>query len=78
MDSGTKRNKLQNAKYLATIYEGRNNGKFWKEVWKYIESSYNVARLKRIYLSGGRAPWIRQGAEYSPNTVLLLNRYHWT
>jgi hypothetical protein len=77
-DKSTKRNKLKNAKYFAGVYEGTNTDKLWEEVWEYIESTYDVESLERIYLSGDGAPWIYQGVEFLPSAVFVLDKYHLT
>ena len=40
-----------------------------------IERRYDLTNAK-IYLHGDGAKWIKQGLEYLPNCVFVLDRYH--
>ena len=47
----------------------------WEKVSDEIERRYDLANTK-IYLHGDGAKWIKQGLEYLPNCVFVLDRYH--
>ena len=47
----------------------------WEKVSDEIERRYDLTNTK-IYLHGDGAKWIKQGLEYLPNCVFVLDRYH--
>ena len=47
------RPKLVNVKYFGGVYDGTGEiERFWKGVYEYIESAYDVDKIKRINLNG--------------------------
>jgi hypothetical protein len=78
IDNRNWRPMLKNARYFAGVYEGRKYYKLWEEVWEYIENTYDVDKLERIFVSGDGASWIYKGVEFLPNAVFVLDRYHLT
>lgn len=48
----------------------------WAHVENYIEAHYERRRIKRIYLSGDRAGWIRNGRTWIKDAVYVVDRYH--
>lgn len=69
-----KRRSLKSPYYLAGL-KGKP-GELWQEVYEYIEDNYQVDKIKRIYLSGDGAAWIKQGLNYLPNAKFVLDKYH--
>jgi len=49
-DVEEKRRKLKNAVYFGGLYRGKDNGKLWDEVKKYIGSHYVPEETEKIYL----------------------------
>lgn len=72
----SKRNRLIGKHYFGGVYEGRENEKLWKEVAEYIEAVYDTKVLKKVYISGDGAGWIKAGKEYIRNSELVLDRFH--
>jgi len=70
------RNELKNAVYFSGVYEGDKVEELWKEVWEYIVNTYNEDKIKRIYVSGDGAEWIKFGVKYLPNAVYVLDLFH--
>ncbi len=54
---------------------GKKTDTLWEEVLTEIERRYETEDT-RIYLHGDGASWIRQGLEWLPNSVFVLDRYH--
>ena len=54
---------------------GKKTDTLWEEVLTEMERRYDLTDTK-IYLHGDGAPWIRQGSEWLPNSVFILDRYH--
>jgi hypothetical protein len=69
-----KRRGLKSPYYLASL-KG-TSGDLWQEVYEYIEDNYEIDKIKRIYLSGDGAKWIKQGLNYLPNVRFVLDKYH--
>ncbi len=71
------RNELVNTVYFGGVYEGSSGiGKLWNEVYEYIEASYDVEALEKIYINGDGAAWIKRGAEQLPKARFVLDRFH--
>jgi len=49
---------------------------FWEEVYEYIKNNYDLRNIKRIYLSGDGAAWIKKGLEFLPESRFVLDKYH--
>ena len=55
---------LVNSFYFSGLYPGKEgNDKLWNNVQDYINATYDTDLLKRIFISGDGAPWIKSGAE---------------
>ena len=54
---------------------GKKTDALWEEVLTEMERRYDLTNTK-IYLHGDGAPWIKQGLEWLPNSVFVLDRYH--
>lgn len=73
----TGRPKLINVKYFGGVYDGSDGVEtFWKEVFAYIESAYNLDKLKRININGDGAAWIKAGANVLPKAKFVLDKFH--
>lgn len=71
------RPKLINKKHFGGMYEGENGvKKFWNEVYAYIESTYDVEKIKNIYINGDGAAWIKSGTNYIAPSKFVLDKYH--
>lgn len=54
---------------------GKRPDALWEETLNEIERRYDLSQTK-IYLHGDGAAWIKQGLEWLPNAVFVLDRYH--
>ena len=73
----SKRKRLINPHYFAGVYKGSiANGKLWEEVYEYISSRYDLNKVKKIYISGDGAPWIREGINYFNKAIFVMDEYH--
>lgn len=74
---GNGRPKLINAKYFGGVYDGSDGVKnFWTEVNDYIESAYDVDKIKHIYINGDGATWIKTGVTVLPKSKFVLDKFH--
>lgn len=63
--------------YHGGLYAGsRKNRMLWEEVQRYIEAHYDTDYLKRVYISGDGASWIKAGKDYVYKSVLVADKYH--
>ena len=71
------RKKLLGVKYFGGLYEGgAGNEGLWAEVNDYIEASYDTEALKKVYVSGDGAAWIKSGAGLAIKGKFVLDRFH--
>ena len=75
---GAKRNgkrcELQNVHYFAST--STDTESLWTEVLDYIERTYALDQIKRIYIAGDGAGWIKAGRNYLPKSISILDTYH--
>lgn len=72
----SKRNRLVGKHYFGGVYEGKNNEKLWKKVADYIEAVYDTEELKKVYINGDGAEWIKAGENFIEKSIFVLDRYH--
>ena len=71
------RNELINKRHFGGVYEGgKEIEQLWKEVWDYIEASYDVDAIKKIYINGDGAAWIKSGQKLIDKGKFVLDRFH--
>ena len=69
--------KLVNPKYFGGLYEGSSGIKqLWNEVNAYIEKAYDTDSIKKIYINGDGAAWIKSGTKYVSRSKFRLDKYH--
>jgi hypothetical protein len=71
---GGNRRKLINARYFSGVYA--NSDELWVEVLDYIDKTYDMDSIEKIYLSGDGAPWIKNGLGWIKGSIYVLDRYH--
>lgn len=77
IENDGKRRKLTGARYFGGMYEGSKGVEaLWKEVWGYIEESYDTEAFKKIYINGDGAGWIRTGCRYIAGSRFVLDKFH--
>lgn len=68
---------LVNKYYFGGLYAGREGTRrLWEKVNRFIESNYDTEDLKRIFVSGDGAGWIKAGASCLGNAVFCADKYH--
>lgn len=73
----SQRYKLVGKHYFGGVYEGRKgNETLWMKVWKYIDNHYDTEYLKRIYINGDGAGWIKAGCGMIAKSHFVLDNYH--
>lgn len=68
------RNKCINARHFADY--GKSTSDLWDEVFCWLDEEYDLSFVKRIYLHGDGANWIKAGLGVLPESRFVLDRYH--
>ena len=71
------RNELIGKAHFGGIYEGSAEiTRLWGEVYEYIENSYDIEYLEKIYINGDGAAWIKSGQKLIHKAKFVLDRFH--
>lgn len=73
---GSKRYKLVNPYYFSHVCDGKENERFWDEVYKYIENHYDLDKVKKIYLNADGGGWIEAGRKRIGGLTYVLDGFH--
>lgn len=66
--------RLKNVRYFGGVYS--NSEDLWIEVANYLEEAYDMEKVKKIYLSGDGAKWIKEGLHWIKGSTYVLDRFH--
>ena len=73
----SQRMQLVAPKYFGGVYEGSKGvEQFWREIYDYIESTYDVTKIKKIYINGDGATWIKSGRKWIAGSTFVLDKFH--
>ena len=70
------RHVLKNPYYFCRVCEGRENKILWDEVYEYIENTYELSKVKKIYLSADGGGWILSGKRQIAGITYVLDEFH--
>jgi hypothetical protein len=70
------RHRLMNPYYFSGVYAGGDNEKLWDEVYEYLDSHYDLSKVKRIYLNSDCAAWITAASKRFGGIVRALDGFH--
>ena len=70
------RHVLKNPYYFCRVCEGRENKILWDEVYEYIENTYDLSKVKKIYLSADGGGWILSGKRQIAGMTYVLDEFH--
>lgn len=77
VDGSATRKELINTFYFSGLYPGKEgNNKLWKNVQDYIDKTYDTEKLKRVFVSGDGAAWIKYGADYIDKALFCADKFH--
>lgn len=68
------RYELKNPKYFGGMF--KNTEELWVAVEDYIDECYEREEIEKIYLSGDRGLWIRNGGEWIKDSIYVVDKYH--
>lgn len=71
------RRELVNKYYFSGLYPGEEgNRKLWSKVQAFIDNNYDTEALRKIFVSGDGAAWIKYGANFLDKAVFCADKYH--
>ena len=70
-----KRTQLCNKKHFGGVYKGKIDD-LWEEVLRYLDSTYELDKVKNVYVLGDGANWIKTGIEWLPKSINVLDKFH--
>lgn len=70
-----KRTQLCNKKHFGGVYKGKIDD-LWEEVLTYLDNTYELDKVKNIYVLGDGANWIKTGLEWLPKSINVLDKFH--
>jgi hypothetical protein len=68
------RNALKEPLYFQGLRQDPDD--LWQYVYANLAVKYHIEDIKKIYLHGDGANWIKMGLEYLPNSEYVLDAYH--
>lgn len=73
----SQRMRLVEPKYFGGVYDGSKGiEQFWREIYDYIQGTYDVTKIKKIYINGDGAAWIKSGRKWIAGSTFVLDRFH--
>lgn len=72
----SRRHVLKNPYYFCRVCEGKENKALWDEVYEYIENTYDLSKIKKIYLSADGGSWILSGKRQIAGMTYVLDEFH--
>ena len=73
---GSKRYKLVNPYYFCRVCEGKDNERFWDEIYEYIDNHYDLSKVKKIYLNADGGGWIETAKKRIHGLSYVLDEFH--
>lgn len=72
----SKRNKLIKPRYFSGIYKGERNKELWSEVYEYLNGTYDLEYVKKIYLNSDGGAWIDAQGVHLGEITHVLDEFH--
>ena len=72
----SRRHKLVNPYYFCRVCDGKENERFWDEIYEYIDSHYDLKKVKKIYLNADGGGWIEAGRKRIRGLSYVLDEFH--
>ncbi|SNU09973.1 Uncharacterised protein family (UPF0236) [Lachnospiraceae bacterium] len=71
----SKRHRLVNPYYFCSTTVSETNEEFWDRIYQYVETTYDVSKIKKIYVNGDGGSWIK-GCKKFANVTFVLDEFH--
>lgn len=62
--------------YFSGVYDGEENRTLWREVFTYLHDTYDLEKVKAIYLGADGGGWIRGAGNEIPGLTEVLDEFH--
>ena len=72
----SKRHRLVNPHYFSGVYDDTDNQKLWDELYEYLDSQYDLGKVKKIYLNADGGSWIQAGKRRIAGITSVLDEFH--
>jgi hypothetical protein len=72
----SRRHRLVNPHYFSGVYAGKDNEKLWDEVYEYLDSHYDLSKVKTIYLNSDGGTWIKAVNKRFGGIAKVLDGFH--
>lgn len=72
----SKRHRLIEPHYFCGVYDGAENKDLWDEVYEYLDSKYDLDKVKKIYLNADGGAWIKSGKNRIAGITYVLDEFH--
>lgn len=70
------RYRLVNPYYFCGVNTGEGNHRFWDEVYEYLDSHYDLSKVKKIYVNSDGGAWIMAGIKRIKGAIHVLDGFH--
>ena len=70
------RHRLINPHYFCGVYDGKDNEKLWQEVYDYLEETYDLSKVKKVYLNSDGGNWIKGAKKRLHGLTPVLDEFH--
>lgn len=71
-----KRHRLVNPYYFCGVHTGEENKEFWDEIYRYLNSHYDLEYVKKIYVNSDGGSWIKAGMKQIAGITHVLDEFH--
>lgn len=72
----SRRKRLIAPHYFSGVYKGKENEKLWDEVYAYLDHTYDLTKVKKIYLGADGGAWIRGCPGRISGITYALDEFH--
>ena len=72
----SKRHCLIKPHYFCGVNTGEENLRFWDEIYEYLESHYELDKVKKIYVNSDGGSWIKSGIKRMAGVTHVLDEFH--
>ena len=70
------RHRLKHPHYFCGVYDGKDNEKLWQEVYDYLEETYDLSKVKKVYLNSDGGAWISGAIKRLSGLTCVLDEFH--
>ena len=72
----SRRHRLINPHYFCGVNSGKENLEFWDEIYRYLDSHYDLTKVKKIYVNSDGGSWIQSGMKRIAGVIHVLDAFH--